>query len=384
MDKIQLLSPLVANMIAAGEVLERPSSAVKELVENSIDAGADRIVTEIDQGGRSRIKVTDNGCGMSPEDARNSFKRHATSKISKPEDLGVISTMGFRGEALASIAAVSKVTMITRTADSLEGFEIRMEAGESVYENVAGCGTGTSIEIKDLFFNTPARMKFLKSENTEAALITETIERFIIAYPQISFKLIKNGREVIYSAGDNDSFSNLRNIYGKAVTDNLVKISYETEAVSINGYIGNEKLLKNGRKNQMFFVNGRIVKNKIFFAAVDEAMKEKATSGQHPFVILDIRIDPAYTDVNVHPTKAEIKFSDDRFIFANIVSAISSSFTVKGMERKETSPEEEFEPISFIAKPEIKEETVARFNIFKKKLPITANSTNSSRKSSKA
>lgn len=351
MEKINLLSPLVSNMIAAGEVLERPSSAVKELIENSLDAGAKRIIIEIENGGRTRIKVTDNGSGMSEKDAVNCFLRHATSKIKNAEDLAEIATMGFRGEALASIAAVSKVTLTTRTEDSIEGTKVIIEAGDVKEVSVAGCGKGTSIEIKELFFNTPARMKFLKSDTTETALITETVEKFIIARPDVSFRLVKNNREALYSAGDNDSFSNLSNIYGRGVTDNLIRIDYESNGISVNGYIGNEKILKTGRKYQMFFVNGRIVKNKIFFAATDEAMRGRAVTGYHPFIILDIKILPSLTDVNVHPTKAEIKFTDDRAVYNNIYYAIRSAFEVEGIAEKKVSQkdEETFEVQTFIA-----------------------------------
>ncbi len=362
MGKINILSPLVSNMIAAGEVLERPSSAVKELIENSLDAGAKRIIIEIENGGKSRIKVTDNGSGMTSQDATNCFLRHATSKIKNADDLFDIATMGFRGEALASIAAVGKITLTTRTEDSLEGTLVLVEAGEIKEVSPIGCGVGTSLEIKDLFFNTPARMKFLKSEATETALITETVEKFIISRPDVSFKLIRNKKEALYSAGDNDSFSNLTNIYGREITDNLKKIDYSDKGIDIKGYIGNEKILKTGRKYQTFFVNGRIVKNKIFFAAIDEAMKGKAVTGYHPFAILDITILPSLTDVNVHPTKAEIKFTDDRAVFDNIYAAVRNAFEVEGINKQ--VKKEEYEEISFVASPEIKEENTVKFNVF--------------------
>ncbi len=366
MGKINVLSPLVSNMIAAGEVLERPSSAVKELIENSLDAGAKRIIIEIENGGKTLIKVTDNGSGMLKEDAKNCFLRHATSKIKDASDLDGIATMGFRGEALASIAAVSKITLTTRVESEIEGTKVIVEAGEIKDVSYAGCGQGTSIEIRDLFFNTPARMKFLKSESTETALITETVEKFIIARPDVSFKLIKNKREALYSAGDNDSFSNLTNIYGREITDNLIRIDYEERGIEISGFIGNDKILKTGRKYQTFFVNGRIVRNKVFFAAVDDAMKGKATTGYHPFVVMDIKIMPALTDVNVHPTKAEIKFTDDRAVYMNIYSAVRSAFEVEGM-TKSVKKEEEPEELSFI-KPssEIKTEDTVSFNILNK------------------
>lgn len=365
MGKINLLSPLVSNMIAAGEVLERPSSAVKELIENSLDAGAKRIIIEVENGGRSLIKVTDNGSGMTEEDAKSCFLRHATSKIKDAADLDGIATMGFRGEALASIAAVGRVTLTTRVEDSLEGTRVVIEAGEIKEVSCAGCGQGTVIEIRDLFFNTPARMKFLKSEATETALITETVEKFIIARPDVSFKLIRNKREALYSAGDSDSFSNLTNIYGREITDNLTEISYEAKGIEVEGYIGNEKILKTGRKYQTFFVNGRIVRNKIFFAAVDEAMKGRAVTGYHPFAVLNIKIMPALTDVNVHPTKAEIKFTDERAVFESLYNAVRSAFEVEGIKRSQPE-EKEYTELSFVKAPEIKTEEAVRFNIFER------------------
>ncbi len=352
MSCIKVLSPQLSNMIAAGEVLERPASAVKELVENSIDAGADRIIVEISEGGKTLIKVTDNGSGMTKEDAKSCFLRHATSKISKEADLEQIATLGFRGEALASIAAVSQVTLETRTEDSIVGTRIVIKAGEIIDISDTGCNVGTTITIEDLFFNTPVRMKFLKSDNTEAGYITEIMEKLIIARPDISFLYIKNKKECLYSAGDNNEFSNLLNIYSHEICDNLIKIDYQKDYIKIKGYVGNEKVLRNNRKNQIFFVNGRVVKNKIFYSAVDEALKEKVMVSKYPFIILDIEIDPKEVDVNVHPTKAEIKFSDDRIIYNHIFEAVASAHKVAGMEEKKTIPviekEETAESFSFI------------------------------------
>lgn len=369
MSYIKVLSSQISNMIAAGEVLERPSSAVKELVENSIDAGADRIIVEIENGGKTMIKVTDNGCGMSEEDAKTCFLRHATSKISKEEDLEKIATLGFRGEALASIAAVSEVTLETRTKDNIAGTKVVIRAGEIIEVSDTGCNIGTVITIKDLFFNTPVRMKFLKSEQTEAAYITEIMEKLILAKPEISFLFIKNGREVLYSAGDNNEFSNLLNIYKKEICDNLIRIDYEKDYIKIKGYVGNEKILRNNRKNQVFFVNGRVVKNKIFYSAVDEALKEKVMVSKYPFIILDINIDPSFVDVNVHPTKAEIKFSDDKTIYNHIYSAVYSSHKVEGMENISASFENEelnhetYESFSFVKPTEFKEDEPKRFSL---------------------
>lgn len=370
MSYIKVLSSQISNMIAAGEVLERPSSAVKELVENSIDAGADRIIVEIKDGGKTMIKVTDNGSGMSEEDAKTCFLRHATSKISKEEDLEKIATLGFRGEALASIAAVSEVTLETRTKDSICGTKVVIKAGEIIDVTDIGCNVGTSITIRDLFFNTPVRMKFLKTDQTEAAYITEIIEKLILSKPEISFLFIKNGKEVLYSAGDNNEFSNLLNIYSKDICDNLIKIDYKKDYITIKGYVGNEKILRNNRKNEVFFVNGRVVKNKIFYTAVDEALKDKVMVSKYPFIILDISIDPSFIDVNVHPTKAEIKFSNDREIYDHIYLAIKSSHKVEGMEinnassfKNEEVHLDEYESFSFIKPTEFKENEPKKFSL---------------------
>lgn len=367
MSKVKVLSSQIANMIAAGEVLERPASAVKELVENSIDAGADRIIIEIEDGGKSLIRVIDNGSGMSEEDAKNCFLRHATSKIAKEEDLSNILTLGFRGEALASIAAVSEVTLETRTKENISGTKIVIRAGEIKEISEIGCNVGTIITVKDLFFNTPARMKFLKTDATEAACISEIVEKLILSKPEISFLFIKNGRESLYSAGDNNEFSNLINIYSKDICDNLTKIEYEKDNIFINGYVGNDKIARNNRKNQTFFVNGRVVKNKIFYSAVDEAMKGKIMISKYPFVVLSINIDSSLVDVNVHPTKAEIKFSDDRAVYNHIYNAIYEKVHIEGM--KETVKEEVPEEITFIKTEEIKETENVKFNIFGKVQP---------------
>ncbi len=361
MSRINVLSSQLSNMIAAGEVLERPSSAVKELVENSIDAGADRIIVEIEDGGKTLIKVTDNGSGMTREDAQTCFLRHATSKISTKEDLENIITLGFRGEALASIAAVSEVILETRVKENITGTRVHIKAGEIIDVSDVGCNVGTVITIKNLFFNTPVRMKFLKSDTTEASYITEIMEKLIIARPDISFLFIKNKKECLYSAGDNNEFSNLLNIYSKDICDNLIKIDYKEDYITIKGYLGNEKILRSNRKNQIFFVNGRVVKNRIFYSATDEALKEKVMVSKYPFIILDITVNPEEVDVNVHPTKAEVKFSDDRFIYNHIYNAIYSSSKVSGMEDESKNIEplkEEYEKMSFIKPTEFIEKPI--------------------------
>lgn len=370
MAVINVLNEHISNMIAAGEVLERPASAVKELIENSIDAGADRIVVEIEDGGKSLIKISDNGCGMSKTDAKNCFLRHATSKIKNEKDLDAINTLGFRGEALASIAAVSEVTLITRTKDELAGTKVVIRAGKIIEQCEIGCNIGTVITVKDLFFNTPARMKFLKTDATEGAYISEIIEKMIIINPHISFLFIKNGRESLYSAGDNNELSNLLNIYKNEIYDNLVKVSYEKSGISVTGYIGNEKILKNNRKSQIFFVNNRVVRNRVFFSAVDEAVKERVTVSKYPFVILKININPELVDVNVHPTKAEVKFQNDRDVYNAIYEAIYNSYHVSGIDNKSENIINKplFEEISFVETKEIPEKNTFKFRIDNKKI----------------
>ena len=368
MSKINLLDSQISNMIAAGEVLERPASAVKELVENSIDAGASRIFVEVEGSGKKLIRIIDNGSGMDREDAKLAIIRHATSKIKEANDLNAIATLGFRGEALASICAVSRVEIITKTENETEGTRLVVEGGEIKEIEDIGCNNGTIITISDLFFNTPARMKFMKSDSTEMAYITETMERFIIANPKISFKLTKDGKEVFYSAGDNNEISNITNIYKSEIAKNLTPIDYQRENISITGFIGNNQILRNNRKHQMFFVNGRIVRNKIFFSAVDEALKERVVTSKYPFLILNINISTDSVDVNVHPTKAEVKFSDDRFVYVNIFNAISEIYEIKGMEEKKPEKrEEEFEPQSFIKTESFEEKAPEpKLNVFSK------------------
>lgn len=329
MAKIKVLDPLIANMIAAGEVVERPSSAVKEFIENSIDAHATRISIEIADGGKTFLKVTDNGDGMEPEDAKNAFLRHATSKIRSKDDLSHIATMGFRGEALASIAAVSKVDLITKREEDLSGFHLVLEAGKIVLEEEIGAPKGTAITVTDLFYNTPARMKFLKKDATEAAVIRETVEKLMLSKPFISFRLIKDGREQVFSAGDGNQLNNIATIYSKEIAANLNEVHYETDGIRITGFVGNENILRPNRKQQTFFVNDRCVRNKIFYAAVDEASKEKATVGKYPFVLFNIGVDYDRVDVNVHPTKAEVKFTDERSIYGAICQAVSQAYQVK-------------------------------------------------------
>lgn len=322
MKRINLLDDNTANKIAAGEVVERPSSVVKELVENSIDAGAKNITIEIIEGGCNLIKIIDDGDGIHPDDIKKAFLPHATSKIKNVEDIFSINTLGFRGEALASIASVSKVNLKTKISDNEFGREIYIEGGEILKETDCGTNNGTAIEVKDLFFNIPARKKFLKSFTREGSIITDIINRIAISNPDISFKLFNNGKKVVNTFGNGNVKDVLRAIYGKKISDNLINFKNDRDFISVDGFIGKEEIARGSRNNQSIFVNGRYIKNKTLVAAVENAFKSFSTVNKFPFFVLFINVYPEYVDVNIHPTKAEIKFKDDRAIFKCVFDAV--------------------------------------------------------------
>ncbi|MBM7836211.1 DNA mismatch repair endonuclease MutL [Clostridium sardiniense] len=322
MKRINLLDDNTANKIAAGEVVERPSSVVKELVENSIDAGAKNITIEIIEGGCNLIKIIDDGDGIHPDDIKKAFLPHATSKIKNVEDIFSINTLGFRGEALASIASVSKVNLKTKISDNEFGREIYIEGGEILKETDCGTNNGTAIEVKDLFFNVPARKKFLKSFTREGSIITDIINRIAISNPDISFKLFNNGKKVVNTFGNGNVKDVLRAIYGKKISDNLIYFKNDRDFISVDGFIGKEEIARGSRNNQSIFVNGRYIKNKTLVAAVENAFKSFSTVNKFPFFVLFINVYPEYVDVNIHPTKAEIKFKDDRAIFKCVFDAV--------------------------------------------------------------
>lgn len=334
MSDIRILDPFTANQIAAGEVVERPASVVKELCENALDAGASSIFISIQNGGVLSIIVTDNGKGMDREDAKNAFARHATSKLNTIQDFDSIKTMGFRGEALASIAAVSKVTLKTKQAGVSEGTLVKIEDGGIVEHSPAGCAEGTNISVEYLFYNTPARYKFLKKDSTESSYITDIIERFIIARPDVSFRFFTNDKEILHSPGNNDLKSAIFSIYGKDVIKSLLPLSYETEKIKITGFIGKPELARNSRQQQSIFVNDRYIKSKIICAAIDEGYKTLLMKGRFSFGIYNITISPVFIDVNVHPQKTEIKFWNDQEVFVTVLSAIK-----KALESEITIPE---------------------------------------------
>lgn len=322
MGEINVLSNDLINKIAAGEVIERPASIVKELVENSIDAGATEITIEIENGGITYIKVSDNGKGIYEEDIEKAFMRHATSKIKNEQDLFKITSLGFRGEALASIASISKVELTTKTKEVEYGVKVNIENGIIKNKIYSGATTGTSITVRDIFYNVPARLKFLKSPSREQSYITEIVENLALSNPQISFKYITNKKLVFVTKGDGNLKNVIYVIYGKNIYENLIEVNCSKETISLKGFIGNSKIEKNNRNYQSIFVNGRYIKNKTITAAIENAYKSMLSINKFPFFIINLFINPELIDVNVHPTKAEIKFSDEQKVFKEVYTCI--------------------------------------------------------------
>ena len=325
MGKINLLDVEVSNKIAAGEVVERPASVVKELVENSIDAGAKRISVEIKNGGNTYIKITDDGSGMEREDAVVAFLRHATSKIKSEADLDAIYTLGFRGEALSSIGAVSKVDLYTKRAEDMIGTHTVCEGGEIISDDDAGVPNGTSFVVQNLFYNVPARMKFLKKDTTEAGYITDIMTRFILAHPEISFKLISNGKEVLYSSGDGKIINCIYSVYGKDYATAMLEVNYNTEFVKVSGMTGKGSAARPNRNYQSYFVNSRYIKSPMITRAVEEAYKNQIMTGKFPVAVLNIEINPSLIDINVHPTKLEVKFSNESEVYKAVYHAVEDA-----------------------------------------------------------
>ena len=325
MGNIVLLDELTINKIAAGEVIERPASVVKEMVENSIDAGATAITVEIKNGGISFIRITDNGKGIAKDDTEIAFERHATSKIRQASDIETIHSMGFRGEALASIAAVANVELITKTANDEIGTRLVVEAGKVLEHEEIGCKTGTSITVRNLFFNTPVRYKFLKKDFTESGYIEDAITRLALVNPNIAFKLINTGKTIIQTAGNGDIQAVIYGIYGKNIAENVLKVDYTYEDIHISGVIGKPEIARSNRSNQLFFVNNRYVKDKTLSGAIEKGFKGLLTIGKYAFSILNIEMDPSKVDVNVHPAKLEVRFSDESKIFKSVYHAVNDT-----------------------------------------------------------
>lgn len=346
MSRIHLLDAATSNAIAAGEVIERPMSIVKELMENSIDAGATQITIEIQDGGITLIRVRDNGCGMDEEDAKNAFICHATSKITTLDELFSLHSMGFRGEALASIATASRVTLSTKEPLAEKGTCVRYEAGQFISCDPIGMPAGTTVEVRDLFYNLPARFKFLKKDQTEANYIQVLIERFILCHNDISFKFIKNGKTVLQSPGNCDSSSALYSVYGKDIVSACRPIEYSVDGITVKGFAGLPKISRASRSEQIFFVNQRLIRSKTITSAVDSAYTNMLMKGKYAFVILDIYMPSQDLDVNVHPQKAEVRFSNESAIYRAVYHALSSTLATESMSIDYSFPSLGKEPVS--------------------------------------
>lgn len=325
MGKIVLLDDATINKIAAGEVIERPASVVKEIMENSIDAGANKITVEIRNGGISYIRVTDNGKGIMQDDMEIAFERHATSKLRNADELGKITSMGFRGEALASIAAIAKVDLVSKTADATTGYEVVIEGGKILSKSETGCSNGTSITIENLFYNTPVRYKFLKKDFTESGYIEDAVTRIALVHPEISIRLINTGKTIIQTSGNGEIKDVIYGIYGKEVAENLINVDYKYDDIEVQGVIGKPQISRTNRSNQLFFVNKRFVKDKTLSSATEQAFKGYTPIGKHGFLVLNIAMDPQKVDVNVHPAKLEVRFQEESKIFKAIYHAIRDS-----------------------------------------------------------
>ena len=314
MPKILQLSPHIANLIAAGEVVERPASVVKELLENAVDAGASKITVEIRDGGMTFLRVTDNGCGMAPEDARTAFLRHATSKLRTAEDLAAIGTMGFRGEALAAIASVSRIDIMTKTAGAISGTNLILEAGNIMEESEVGCPEGTTIIVRDLFFNTPARMKFMKADTVEGGRVAAAVQLQALAHPEVAFQFLRDGKQVLSTPGNGGLQAAVYCIYGRD-SAKMVQVDSRWEQYSLTGYVSKPTDSRPSRNLQTFFVNNRPVKSRLLITALEEAYRNQIMVGKFPACVLHLTLPANTVDVNVHPAKTEVKFLNEKAVF---------------------------------------------------------------------
>ena len=338
MPKIIQLSPHIANLIAAGEVVERPASVVKELLENAVDAGASKVTVEIRDGGMTFLRVTDNGCGMLPEDARTAFKRHATSKLRTAEDLSAIGTMGFRGEALAAIASVSRIELMTKTPGNLTGTSLLLEAGEIKEESEVGCPDGTTIVVRDLFFNTPARMKFMKSDTVESGRVAAAVQLQALAHPEVAFQFLKDGKQVLSTPGNGGLQAAVYCVYGRECAQ-MVNVESRWESYSLTGFVSKPTDARPSRSLQTFFVNNRPVKSKLLISALEEAYRNQIMVGKFPACVLHLTLPANAVDVNVHPAKTEVKFLSEKAVFDCV------HYGVLGALNKQTDrPQVQFKP----------------------------------------
>ena len=369
MARINVLPKEIYQLIAAGEVVERPSSVVKEMIENSLDAGAKNITLEIKNGGSTYIRITDDGCGIERDDVRKVFISHATSKISKKDDLNSIGTLGFRGEAMASISAVSKVELLTKAENEEIGTRYEIAGGEEHEFDDAGCPNGTTIVVRDIFFNTPARMKFLKKDVTEGNQVAGIVDRMAISHPEISFRFIRDGKQVLITSGNGDLKSTVYSVLGKEMSDSLMSVDYSFNDMRITGFVSKPTASRKSRAGQYFYINNRIVKSKTAMAALEQAYKNTIMVGRFPACVLNIELNPAQVDVNVHPAKTEVRFANEKPIFDLVYYAVKTAIendrTVKEVEFKE-NPIYRQEPKNVYQNNDNKS-FQAKFDFFKKK-----------------
>ncbi|MFR5682863.1 MAG: DNA mismatch repair endonuclease MutL [Clostridia bacterium] len=353
MGNIVLLDDLTINKIAAGEVIERPASVVKEMMENSIDAGATNITVEIKNGGISYIRITDNGKGIAKDDMELAFERHATSKIREAKDLETVTSMGFRGEALASIAAVAHVEMVSRTKDADNGYKVVIEGGNILESEEVGCPMGTTITVTNLFYNTPVRYKFLRKDFTESGYIEDVVTRIALVNTNVSIRLINTGKTIIQTNGSGDIKNVIYNIYGKQIAESILEVEYPYEDIKVTGVVGKPEIARSNRSNQLFFVNHRFVKDKTLTGAAEQAFKGMITVGKYGFLILNLEMNPSKLDVNVHPAKLEVRFEEEQKVFKAVYHAIKDTL-LKGELVKSSEVEEQVKPKEIIEEVDVK------------------------------
>lgn len=369
MPKINLLPKEVAELIAAGEVVERPASVIKELVENSIDAGANNITVEINRGGIAYLRITDNGCGIEHGDVPTAFLRHATSKIKGDADLNAIATLGFRGEALAAISSVSKAEIFTKTKDSELGTHYIIEGGEEKLYEEAGCPDGTTIIIRDIFYNTPARMKFLKKDVSEANAAAAVVDRIALSHPEIAFKFIRDGKQTLNTAGDNKLNGTVYSVLGREFAGTLIPVLGEMERIAVSGLTCKPVSCRPTRNYQFVFLNGRLVRSGTVTAAAEQAYKNSAMIGKFPGFVLYLTVPFDTVDVNVHPAKTEVRFSDERRIFDAVYSAVKNALTAGDTRPEVKFKEPVFNPFERLKTEEYRQEIIKEQTVAEKAYP---------------
>ena len=369
MPKINLLPKEVAELIAAGEVVERPASVIKELIENSIDAGADNITVEIKQGGISYLRITDNGCGIDFDDVPTAFLRHATSKIKNDGDLNAIATLGFRGEALAAISSVTKVELFTKPEDSELGTHYIIEGGEEKLYEEAGCPNGTTIVIRDIFYNTPARMKFLKKDVSEANAAAAVVDRIALSHPEIAFKFIRDGKQTLNTAGDGKTSGTVYSVLGRELAGTLIPVSGERERIAVSGLTCKPVSCRPTRNYQFVFLNGRLVRSGTVTAAAEQAYKNSAMIGKFPAFVLYLTVPFDAVDVNVHPAKTEVRFSDERRIFDAVYSAVKNALTGGDTRPEVKFKEPVFNPFQRLKAEEYRQQTIKEPTVAERAYP---------------